>query len=278
MFQYFNKLIEQNHEICLNDPLKHKNIIINYWSVLADFILFIISWVFLSFNYRKLKPIKILAEKSGVLRLLRIILATLGWIYIAIRYEQNGVPFGRFLIYQTRFLTENFFMYFTLYYTIISICDYFEKPKSSRLLNLFLTSNMFGTILVVFGFWLVAAPLAYYANFKDSHIDIDSWKWLDLLTHLPGAFIVFIEYYLIEKKYLISFNYSTLFLVFMFLSAYSILLYFFQFYEFICWIPYDGLLTSWKLKFFGITFVSMLFFVTRKIIHLFNKPLNTFKH
>ena len=256
----FREFLELNHRLCLEDPLQDE---FRLKHILIDIILIFLFFTLTIKSSHKKKVFDMSSKNKVLLKIIRHLGASAGCIYIVIAYFIERCTFVRFILTRPRFLTENFVMYFTLYYVSISIWENLGKNPSNKFFNIWFNSLLIGTSLVTFGFWFLVMPYSwkYHGISPKPH---------DLLGHFFNLLWV-----IGELKFFSNHNIgmSSLFLVLFLISCYTCLIWFYQTIELICWVPYGPILTNTFYRLASIGGITGLYFV---IEHFVFKKKNKF--
>jgi hypothetical protein len=253
---YSNYYLNLFHELCLEDPLQDEFRLKDIW---IDAILIIIFEVLVYKTFRQNWVFNMSSNKKPFLKIIRWMGAIAGCVYIVIAYFVEQRPtIARFLLSRPRFLTENFAMYFFLYYLCISLWEYFGKDPSNRYFNVWFNSLLLGTALVTFGFWFLVMPYSW----KYQGVSPSIW---DLVGHFAN-FVWVIGELCFFSCYDYNIGLCSLFVVLYLLSCYNCLIWFYQKIEFICWVPYGPILGNTYFRLAGIFGIIGLHYVLVLII------------
>lgn len=252
---WWNYFLNLNHNLCLEDPLQDE---FRLKHVFIDTtLIFIFCFLMIKTFQKDQKGVfDMSSNKKGWLKVIRWMGAIAGGVYILVAYLVERCTLARFLLSRPRFLTENFAMYFFLYYICISVWEILGKNPSTIIFNVWFNSLLLGTALVTFGFWFLVMPY--------------SWKYQGVspkIHDLAGHFINFI-WVIGELSFFSDHNIGlcSLFVVLFLLSCYTCLIWFYQKIEFICWVPYGPILANTYYRLSGIIGIIVLHFVLKNIL------------
>lgn len=250
--KWWKYFLDLNHRLCLEDPLQDEFRLKNIW---IDSCL---VFVFLYLIIKKLdnKTFDMSSKNKKQLRCIRNLGAIAGCVYIAAAYFIERCTLARFILSRPRFLTENFVIYFALYYSCISIWEILGKSPSNRLFNIWFNSLLLGTAIVTFGWWFLVMPYSWKYQGISPRIH-------DLLGHFFNLVWVLWEWSFFPNHQI---GISSLFLVLFLLSCYSCLIWFYQEIEFICWVPYGPILAYTPYRLIAILGIVVLFLILKYIL------------
>lgn len=263
LMQFFVLLDKGTKKLCQHDPLNFQNMRLNH--VEFDIIFMIISGILLLRSLTHAKSGVMFSKDNKVLHLIRLFAAFGGCIYLIVSFQSQNITFLRWLIGQFRFLTEDFFIFLTLYYVFISLSGsvlHVDVPPlpypsdKSWIFNLWFSANLLATTFVSVGFWVFIAGFGWYYG-------LYTFTWFDLLGHFLNLVLVIVEYNQIPQLF---FQDCALYLVLFILSCYTTTMYFLQKFGFSCWIPYAPYSTSVMYKMGFIIFIVTLFFIVKRIV------------
>ena len=119
--------------------------------------------------------------------------------------------------------------------------------------------NLFGSLFVSIGFWLVIVP--YSIIFGYYGLPSYTFNPFDLIGHLFNFIFVMIEFKMIPETQM---RYTTLFLMLIILLHYTIIMKVLQECVLICWIPYGPLLVHNELKLLSGGIIVLIFILIKK--------------
>lgn len=218
-----------------------------------DIITLIISLIYFFKEIKNVKPAKI-CSPNKYLQALRLVGCFMGILYLYMSFQWDNVPLGRFLIGKFRFLTEDFFIYLTLYYVCVTIYPYFYGYQGSRVLNILFCTNFFGAIFVTVGFWTILGPIA---------ISVNGFNKFDLLGHCFNFLFILLEYYLIPEIHMQDISLQLLKIM---LCSYCLIMYLLERFGFICWIPYGPFLKNAYYKTIFMILLGLGFSGVKKLV------------
>jgi len=250
---YWNKFLKLNHELCLEDPLQEDFEVHHVW---IDFTLIVVFLVLILKTYKSNHVFNMSSKNKPVLKVIRILGCLAGFVYFIVGYHVERCTFARFLISRTRFLTENFGLYFIFYYWSITFWELIGKDSSNRFFNVWFNSLVVGSTLVTLGFWFLVAPYGMM------YLDV-SLRWVDLMGHFVNLVWVLVEWKNLKNYKITS---CSLYVVLFLVTCYSCLIWGFQKIEFMCWVPYGPILPSPIYRLVAIAGITGMYYGLRKFL------------